>query len=108
MLNLPQLQQASLDPTTVEALFHDLATCTQILAIVPKTASRTHVEPRSIDLASARAGLADGTFRAIQIRYRYDGREWCDTLMRGPDGGPRIVRICTDDIAASLQDAPAS
>jgi hypothetical protein len=37
----------------------------------------------------------------VQIRYRFDGREWCDTLMALPGGAARLVRICTDEAVAS-------
>ena len=97
-LKLPPLQQAMLDAATVDALFADLASCTRVLAVVPKRVLRTMTEEAPIDLAAARAGLRDGSLRGVQIRYRYDGREWCDTLMPMAGGSARLVRICTDEI----------
>jgi hypothetical protein len=97
---LPELQQAALDSATLDALFVDLASCAHVLSVVPKRASRSMVEESPIDLAAACAGLRDGSLRGVQIRYRFEGREWCDTLQRLPDGPFRLVRICTDDIAA--------
>ncbi len=94
---LPALTQAVLDPATLDALFRDLAACTEILAVVPKTAAQTMTAPVPIDLATARAGLASGQFRGVQVRYRYESKEWCDTLMATP-AGVRLVRLCTDDI----------
>ena len=102
-LQLPPLHQAVLDAVTVDALFHDLASCTQVLAVVPRRTSRTMAVEAPIDLSAARAGLADGSLRGVQVRYRYDQREWCDTLMPLPGGAARVVRICTDDVAASAE-----
>lgn len=97
---LPAVQQAVLDPATLEALFCDLAQCTQILAVVPKTAGRSQVQERSIALAAARTGLDSGAYRGVQIRYHYQSQEWCDTLMATP-GGIRLVRIRMDEARAS-------
>ena len=96
---LPDVQQAVLDTATLDALFRDLAHYTQIIAVVPKTAAAGMVNERSISLDDARAGLTSGAFRAVQVRYRYDQREWCNTLM-GTPAGVRLVRICTDSIGS--------
>jgi hypothetical protein len=104
-LNLPALQQTLLDPPTLAALFRDLAACTQIAAVLPKFAGQSahaHTGSATITLDAAREGLADGTLRGAQIRYRYQDQVWCDTLMARPDG-IRLVRICEDDIAATLE-----
>ncbi len=93
---LPALTQAVLDPATLDALFRDLATCTEILAVVPKISKQAMTEPVAIDLAAARAGLASGRFRGVQIRYRYESKEWCDTLLAA-SAGLRLVRVCVDD-----------
>lgn len=97
-LQLPPLQQATLDRATVTALFADLANCTQVLAVIPRHATRTLVAATTIDLATAQAELHAGTLRGVQIRYRHERREWCDTLLPLPDGAARLVRICTDDV----------
>lgn len=94
--HLPALTQAVLDPATLDALFRDLAACTEILAVVPKTTAQGMVAPLAIDLATARTGLASGQFRGVQIRYRYELKEWCDTLLATP-AGVRLVRVCTED-----------
>ena len=85
-----------LDVPTLDTLFRDLAQCTQIIAVVPKTAAQAMTTPVTIDLADARTGLTAGQFRGVQIRYLYESKEWCDTLLATP-AGVRLVRICTDD-----------
>jgi len=98
MLKLPPLQQAILEADVVARLFHDLATCTQIRAVVPKRRLHTQVEEAPIELATAQEELCRGILRGVQIRYLYEGREWCDTLL-GLDGGrARLVRIATDEL----------
>ncbi|MBK9992313.1 MAG: hypothetical protein IPP19_16735 [Verrucomicrobia bacterium] len=97
---LPALQQTVLDEATLDALFRDLAQCTQILAVIPKGAPQAYAAERGIDLEAARAGLASGIFRGVQVRYRYDGQEWCDTLLATP-GGVRLVRISVDETLGS-------
>ena len=102
-LPLPPVQQAPLDPATLAALFRDLAACTQVLAVTPRRAGPPQRETplTTISLAQAAAGLQSGEFRGVQIRYRYEGQNWCDTLMARPDG-IRLVRISETDIAATL------
>ncbi len=96
---LPDVQQAVLDAATLDALFRDLALCTRILAVVPKTAATGMVTEGSISLDDARVGLTSGAFRGVQVRYRYDQQEWCDTLMATP-AGVRLVRMCTDSLGS--------
>lgn len=97
---LPALQQTVLDSATLEALFRDLAQCTQILAVLPKGGPQAYASDRGIDLEAARAGLASGAFRGVQVRYRYENQEWCDTLLATP-GGVRLVRISLDEAQGS-------
>ena len=74
----------------------DLAHCTQILAVIPKGGPQAYATDRGIDLETARLGLASGQFRGVQVRYRYEKQEWCDTLLAMP-GGVRLVRISLDE-----------
>lgn len=97
---LPALQQTVLDAPTLEALFRDLAQCTQILAVIPKGGPQAYAADRGIDLEAARTGLASGQFRGVQVRYRYEKQDWCDTLLATP-GGVRLVRICLDEAMGS-------
>lgn len=106
-LRLPALQQTHLDPATLAALFRDLAVCAEVMSVLPKWAAQsgtTRTEAQPIPLDAAQAGLTDGTLRAAQIRYRFENRSWCDTLLRLPDG-VRLVRICEDDIVSTLTPA---
>lgn len=97
-LELPDLQQSVLDAETLEQLFSDLATCTEIIEIIPKAAAEGYVpEHTHMTLDEARALLLNGQIRGLQIRYHYQGSQWWDTLLPAPDNpGFRIVRIQHD------------
>ena len=99
-LKLPPLQQTVLDAATTDVLFRDLAACTRVLSVIPKTAAMGRTTG-SITLEAAAAGLRNGTLRGAQVRYVYDQEEWCDTLIATP-AGLRVVRISTTDITATL------
>lgn len=92
---LPDLNEALLDEETVQALFRDLAACAEILEVVPKIADRTEVTGAKVSLAEGQALLAEGRARGLQVRYRFEGAEWWDTLLRTPRG-IRLVRIRHD------------
>ncbi len=83
-----------LDPATLAALFRNLAACTEILAVVPRSSAQTMTAPVAIDLGAAQAGLAAGQFRSVQVRCRYDGHEWCAPQL-APPAGVRLVRMRT-------------
>lgn len=101
-LALPALQQAELDDATVAQLFSDVAQFAGILAVIPRAATRTLAPPPAMGLDEARAALLAGTIRGVQLRYRYDGREWTDTLLSAGPGRTRLVRISAEDVAASV------
>ena len=105
-LLLPPLQQTILDVATVDALFRDLAACAAVHAVRPKYAPGSHAPAETLTLEQARVRLAAGLLLGVQIRYAYDGHEWCDTLLRRP-AGLTLVRIRETDIAASVVASPA-
>lgn len=82
------LSAADLDPSTLAALFRDLEELTEIDEVLIKGAANSHAG--SAGLLQARQALEDGA-RAIQIRYRWAGKAWLDTLLRTPNG-VRLVR----------------
>jgi hypothetical protein len=92
-MNLPNLQDALLDDATVDALFHDVSSSTQLLEIVFKgSAEQMTPEPAEASLARARTALRERTVFGVQLRYRFGATEWWDTLIPMP-GGVRLVRI---------------
>lgn len=92
-LKLPDLNMTLLDAAQVGQLFRDIEACAQITEIIPKFAPRGHVpDTASVTLAQARELLATRAVRGLQIRYRYEGADWWDTLMLVSNQF-RLVRI---------------
>lgn len=84
----PQVLSAQWDHEQVHALFDDL----QQGAEIQRVQVRPSKQDSAFTLQEARQLLEQGEAKAIQIRYRYDGQDWCDTLMVGAES-IRIVRI---------------
>ncbi len=91
-LSLPPLQAALLDASTLQCLFEDLAAETSVDEILMKGAPSAYASGGPPSLAGALEALEQGEAVGVQIRYRYAGSAWWDTLLRTP-GGVRLVRI---------------
>ena len=91
-LDLPELNQAVLGDATLAQLFDDISQCTEVLSAMPRYAAREFVAPAGVTIDEARDLLTARRVRAVQLRYRYDGAEWWDTLVPVSDG-TRLVRI---------------
>ena len=93
---LPALHTTLLDMVQVEQLLRDIEACTEIVEILPKLAAQGRVpDVAGVTLADARELLASRAVRGIQLRYRYEGADWWDTLMLAGDRF-RVVRIRHD------------
>ena len=93
-LPLPDLHQSEVSEETLKQLFTDVGLHAEIHEIIPKHAPGYVADnPESLQLDEAFAGLVSREFRGLQLRYRYDGKTWWDTLMPIPGGLYRIVRI---------------
>jgi hypothetical protein len=86
---LPDLQVALLDPETLAALERDLGALPD-LDVRTKGGPRSRTDDAPTSLSAAFGALRDGRVRAVQVRYRFDGVAWCDTLTGGD--GIRLVR----------------
>ncbi|WP_437707251.1 hypothetical protein WMF45_26305 [Sorangium sp. So ce448] len=99
---LPPLQEAVLDEATLDQLFFDLAEAAELVSVSLKAGATARAGdlPRAgsagDELALARRALGDGTALGVQIRYRFAGSEWWDTLLRIPSG-VRLVRVRIED-----------
>lgn len=97
------LQDAILDDATVDRLFDDVASSAQLIEIVLKgSAEQMTPESTATTLASARRALRDGSVFGVQLRYRFAGTEWWDTLI-ATRAGVRLVRIDRDAALASCE-----
>lgn len=92
---LPELNEAMLDSETLGRLFRDLSQCAEVVEVIPKFADRRMVEERRLTLEDARLLLESRAVRGVQVRYRYQGADWWDTLMV-TGSGVRLVRIRHD------------
>lgn len=96
-LVLPELTHGLLDAGLLKQLFADLASCAQVLEVTAKAGTRRMTTAAAgggrLSLDEALALLANRSVRGVQVRYRYDGAEWCDTLLCADGGGWRVVRM---------------
>lgn len=92
MTELPPLDEGVLDDAGLDALLRDISACTQLIEVQVKGGRQERAA--GADLVAARAALRSGA-RGMQVRYRHDGVEWWDTVMRAPAGW-RVVRIRHD------------
>ena len=88
---VPPMWQADLDAAAVGQLFADLGAAAEVLSIQGKGGAQKYASPDPLALDTARDRLASGEIAGVQVRYRYDGGEWIDTLLRAA-GGFRLVR----------------
>ena len=90
--SLAPLQMAVLDREKLTELFADIDALGEDVDIVVKR-GRAHVGCQDkVSLASAMQLLTDGLVHGVQLRYRYRGSDWWDTLMATSEGY-RLVRI---------------
>lgn len=92
---LPELHAAALDPGTLAALFDDLERAAEAVEVRLKGAAAGHAAAGAVPLREAERLLVEGRVRGVQVRYRWAGAAWCDTLLRGADG-VRLVRMEVD------------
>lgn len=77
------LHQGMLDAQRLAELFADLAAHADVTAILLKGGALQYAGELPTTLAEAQAQLESGKVRGVQIRYRFEGRAWCDTLLQG-------------------------
>ncbi len=101
---LPELHAAKIDAATLAALLEDLEAFTQIEEVLVKGGARTFAPLGDAGLRAAAELLVRGEIRGFQVRYRHEGAEWRDTLLRDGEGF-RLVRMATPPEVASAPPA---
>ena len=88
---LPELHQGNLDADALRALFQQLAAVAEVggVLINGRPAAGGSGE---VTLSEALDLLLAGSVRGVQVRYRFEGSHWVDTVMPGTDGF-RLVRM---------------
>ena len=74
---LPELLQAEWGADQVMQLFDDLRDGAE----VEHVQLRASKDDRTTTLAEAKLAFASGSAQAIQVRYRFEGEMWCDTIL---------------------------
>jgi hypothetical protein len=91
---VPPMWQADLDAAALGQLFADLGTAAEVLSVQGKSGVGRYASPDPLTLETARERFASGEITGVQIRYRFEDREWIDTLLR-VGRGFRLVRCRT-------------
>lgn len=95
-IDFPELFQGPLEPQALDRLIADIKVCTEILEIIPKYAATGYVDDtEKVEIDDAVEQLKQGKLRGLQLRYRYEGDQWWDTLIRLPQG-VKLVRVKHD------------
>jgi len=109
----PPVHDVILDEDTLAQLFFDVGHAAELIGITLKQLGARQAAPAlTPSLDEAYRALVDRTIGGVQLRYRFAGEEWCDTLFRAP-AGVRLIRIshtaalAVDD-QASRNDAARS
>lgn len=89
---LPAIWDKLLDPATLDQYFKDLAAHAEMISVQEKQSPTEYVHENSMDLSAAREKVMSGNARAVQIRYRYEELEWCDTLLC-KSSGVKLIRM---------------
>lgn len=93
-LSLAPLTQADLDEETLQALLRDWLESTQVLEVTIKGGATLRAQSANQSLPELVAKVQCGELRGVQVRYRWNGKGWLDTLLRS---GP-LVRIVRTDL----------
>lgn len=100
-LELAELQDEIIDDAILCCLFEDLEALADIREVRVKGASDRHAQDRPVEPGRALELLLARRVRGAQLLYEYDGRAWCDTVIRQKEGH-RLIRIEAPRRAASV------
>ena len=91
MTRQPDVLEAQWDLEQVDNLFEDLQQGADVQHVQVRTAPDGGPQDRVVTLHEAHELLRNGQLKAIQVRYEFDEKSWCDTLMFDP-AAVRIIR----------------
>lgn len=91
----PVVYEGQLDAQQLIALRDDLDDCAEIVHVQIRGAV-TRGLGRRVQLSEAFEHVLAGDLHSVQVRYRYQGTLWCDTLLV-TGGGVRLVRVRADE-----------
>lgn len=91
-MELPELDEGLLDEAGFRALCAEVERLTELDQVLVKGSPARYTPDTNWQLPAARDALIAGQARGIQLRYRYDGQAWFDTVLKTPDGY-KVVRM---------------
>ena len=94
---LPDLQEVVLGAEELAGYLAELAASRSRVEVRVKTTQTG--QARQFALEDLSAAFARGEIASAQLRYRYQGTTWADTLLQGSDG-TRLVRIDLDAVGS--------
>lgn len=89
---IPEMREALLTEAEVRLLVADLLSHADAIRTLCKAGSRRQTPSNVLPLEVAAEQLLSRSVPAIQIRYRFEGYEWSDTLTTTPSPGLRLIR----------------
>lgn len=104
---VPRLHESELDVEGVRQLFEDLDACAEIDRVQVRYREGGRAVDRKTTLHEARDLLSRGDALMVQIRYLFQGKVWCDTLIVR-DGCVRLVRLQQEFDNCDESTVPAS
>lgn len=90
--SVPEVLQAEWPRHQILTYFADLRAGADVDHVQVRSRGPQGIEDRKTTLQQADALFAAGDAQAIQIKYRFDGEAWCDTLLPQADG-TKVIRI---------------
>ncbi len=108
LAELPPMREAQLTDEQVRHLFADIGAVGSDVLLMQRTTSERRAAVRRAKTAEQLQHtlelLLAGTHPRVQVRYRWQGTDWIDTLER-QRGGVRLVRIAHRPPASSPHTA---
>ncbi len=90
--DLPPIQSEVVDEATLDRLLAELRAKAVILSVTTRATRGQVGAVARATMEEARALLGEGRAVGMQLRYRFEGKHWCDTIQSTPDGF-QIVRV---------------
>lgn len=92
MSGAPDVHEGFLDAQGLANWKRDLDVCAQVLEVRIKSRGPNSLgDDPSMTLDQALECLSDGAVGALQVRYRFEGDLWCDTILP-EESGARVIR----------------
>lgn len=89
---VPLMVEGVIDTVTLRRLFADLVAAATLMGIREKGSPTGYTSVGTVTADVALTRLLSGETRAVQVRYRFGGHEWSDTILALPPAQFRVVR----------------